>query len=113
VAWENVPYSPVAGTTYLRGFLLPAKTASSDLAGAHRAFTGVYQVSVVAPLNGGPGIAEGIADEIAALFPLNTRLAVPGLILQVVTPVTAAQGAQDSTSYIVPVSFEYRADIVS
>lgn len=110
IAYENVPFNAPAGA-YLRGFLMPAKTASNDLAGAARTYSGVYQVSVVAPINAGPGAAEGIADELAALFPLNQRLSVPGLVLQVITPVTAAQGAQDATNFIVPVSFGYRADI--
>jgi hypothetical protein len=109
IAYENVPFNAPAGA-YLRGFLLPARTASDDLAGAHREYSGVYQVSVVAPINAGPGAAEGIADELAALFPLNQRLTVAGLVLQIITPVTAAQGAQDVTSFIVPVSFGYRAD---
>ena len=109
IAWENVPFTPPAGA-YLRAFLLPANTSSPDLAGAGRTYRGVYQVSVVAPLNAGPGAADGIADELADLFPLNTRLAVTGLTLQVITPVTAAQSAQDATNYTVPVSFQYRAD---
>lgn len=111
VAWENVPFTPPAGT-YLRGFLLPAATAGIDLAGAGRTFRGIYQVSVVCPINTGPGAAESIADELATLFPLNLRITVSGLTLQVVTPVTAAQGAQDATNYVLPVSFGYRADLI-
>lgn len=110
IAFENVPFSPPVGA-YLRGFLLPARTASEDLAGAHREYSGVYQINVVAPINAGPGASEGIADELAELFPLNQRIAVPGLTLQIISPVSAAQGAQDAISYIVPVSFEYRVDI--
>jgi hypothetical protein len=111
VAWENVPFTPPSGP-YLRAFLLPAMTTSADLAGAHRSFRGVYQVSVYSPINAGSGAAESIADELAALFPLNQRLNVPGLTLQIMTPVTAAQGAQDATNYVVPVSFQYRADTI-
>lgn len=112
IAWENVPFTQPTGV-YLRAFLLPAATTGPDLSGAARTYRGVYQVSVVAPINAGPGVAEGIADELAALFPLNVRLSVPGLMLQVITPVTAAQGAQDATNFIVPVSFGYRADTTS
>lgn len=111
VAWENVAFDPVA--IYLRGFLLPAQTASADLAGKHREFHGIYQVSVVCPINQGPGIAEGIAAEIAALFPLNLRLAVTGLTVQINAPASAAQGGTDGNYYIVPVSFGYRADTLS
>lgn len=110
IAWENVPFTQPTGA-YLRAFLLPANTTGPDIAGAARTYRGVYQVSVVAPLNAGPGAAEGIADEIAALFQLNQLLPVTGLTLQVITPVTAAQGAQDATNYVVPVSFGYRADV--
>lgn len=109
IAWENVPFNPPS-SAYLRGWLLPAQTDSPDLEGALRTYRGVYQVSVSCPINTGPGEAEGIADELAALFPLNTRLAVTGLTLQIVSPVTAAQGVQDGDRYVVPVSFTYRAD---
>jgi len=111
IAWENVPFTPPAGA-HLRVYLLPANTSSPDLAGAGRTYRGVYQVSVVAPINAGPGAVEAIADELAALFPLNLRVTVTGLTLQVITPVTAAQGAQDATNFIVPVSFQYRADTI-
>ena len=112
IAYENVPFIPPIGV-YLRGFLLPANTTGPDLAGSARTYRGVYQVSVTAPINGGAGAAEGIADELAAQFTLNRRIAVPGLTLQVITPVTAAQGAQDATNFVVPVSFGYRADTTS
>jgi hypothetical protein len=111
IAWENVPFTQPSGP-YLRAFLLPAMTTSADLAGAHRSYRGVYQISVYSPINAGAGAAEAIADELAALFPLNTRLTVPGLTLQVMTPVTSAQGAQDATNFVVPVSFQYRADTI-
>jgi hypothetical protein len=110
VAWENVPFTPTTGATYLRPFLLPATTVAPDLAGALRTWSGVYQVNVVAPINGGPGVAEGIAAELAAVFPLNQRLAGSGLALQIMSPVTAAQGAEDGTNFVVPASFQYRAD---
>lgn len=117
VAWENATFPPDDGTgtllsmpdTYLRAFLLPARTIGPDLSGAARAYMGVYQVSVLCAIDIGAGTAEGIADEIAALFPLDSLLAVTGLTLQVITPVTSAQGAQDGNHYTVPVSFTYRA----
>lgn len=111
VAWENVPFTPPADV-YLRGFLLPAATTAPDLEGALRTLRGVYQVSVMAPINVGPGVAEGIAGELESVFPLNLRLTGSGLVLQVMTPVTAAKGAQDADRFVLPVSFQYRADTV-
>lgn len=110
VAWENVPFMPTAGVTYLRGTLLPAATSAPDLAGDLRTWLGIYQIDVMTPINAGPGGAENIAAQIAALFPLNQRLSGIGLTLQVMTPPSAAHAVQDADRYVVPVSFKYRAD---
>jgi hypothetical protein len=107
-----VAFTPANGETYLRAFLLPAITGSNDLAGQHRVYRGVYQINVVAPIGLGPGAVEGIADELAALFPLNLRMTVAGFAAQVIAPVTAAQGGQDESTFVLPVSFQYRADTV-
>lgn len=111
MAYENAPFTPPAGV-YLRAYLLPAKTTADDLAGAHRAFRGVFQVSIHAPINQGPGVAAGIADEIAAQFPVNLRLTQSGVTVQVVSPASIAPALQEGDRYIVPVSFQYRADTI-
>lgn len=110
VAYQNVPFTPVTGEIYLKATLLPADTASDDLAGALRTYLGVFQVSVVAPINAGPGAAETIGDELAALFTMNQRLTATGFTVQQITPATQAAALPDEKNYIVPVSFEYRAD---
>lgn len=110
IQYENVPFTPVTGETYLKAYLLPATTTSEDLAGDLTTYRGVFQVSVVAPINTGPGIAEGIADEIAAQFYTNLQLTLTGFMVQQITPCSIAPALQDESQYIVPVSFEYRAD---
>jgi hypothetical protein len=112
VTWENVPADPAQGTTYLRAFLLPALTRSEDLAGAHRAFAGVFQVSIVAPIATGPGAAVGIADEIAAHFPLNGRYTSGSVTVQIVQPASIAPALVEPDAYVVPVSIAYRADTI-
>lgn len=112
VGYENSP-APVTTGTFLRAFQLPAETDSADLAGAHRAYSGIFQVNVVSPINGGAGVANGIANEIAAQFTLNLRLTSGAVIVQIIKPSSVAQGLQDDTRYIVPVSFRYRSDVVT
>jgi len=112
IAYEDVTFAPVNGETYLEVFMLPANTGSDDLAGAHRVYRGVYQISVVTPSGVGPGAAEGLADELAALFPLNLRIPVDTEAVQIVSPATAAAGSPGPPSYTVPVSFQYRLDTV-
>lgn len=111
VAWENVPFDPPAGV-YLRAFLLPAPTLSQTLDGAHRQYTGVFQVSIIAPRNGGPGVAEGIASELDTLFPNNLRLTIanPAFAVQIISPMSIAGAIQEPDRYTLPVSCQYRAD---
>lgn len=112
VAYENVPFTPAAGETYLRAYLLPAQTESLDLQGAHRGYRGVFQVTVVRPNGAGRGPALGIAAELNTLFPMNGRYTSGAVTVQIVSPASAGPGLQQENSYVVPVSFEYRADVI-
>jgi len=110
VVWENTP--AVTAETHLRAYLLPAGVDSLDLEGAHRVYLGVYQVSIVTPVSIGPGAGERIADEIAALFPVNLRLTGSGITLQVMTPVEPGPAIQEPNLWLLPVSFEVRSDTI-
>ena len=111
IAFENASFTPAsASETYLRAHLLPADTRSQTLDGVHRAWSGIYQVTVHAALNTGPGGAEGIAVELDALFPNNLRITAGGLTTQVVAPVSAGVPEQSADRYLLPVYFTYRAD---
>lgn len=111
VAYENDSFTPVTGETYLEAHQLPAQTDSEDLQGVLRTYLGVFQVLVKAPIKTGSGAATGIANELAALFTNNLRLTVSGLTVQQITPASVAPALQEPNTYIVPVSFTYRADI--
>lgn len=110
ISYQNVDFSPTANETYLRAFLLPAGTNSNDLAGVHRLYTGLFQITIVTPSGGGTGAAEGLVDELAALFPLYDLLTKPGFSAQVMTPVEPGPEQQEDTAFALPVSFQYRAD---
>lgn len=110
VAYQNVEFTPTPSETYLRAFLLPAGTNSNDLAGVHRLYTGLFQVTIITPAGGGTGAAEGLADELAALYPLNDQLTKAGFSVQVMTPVNPGPEQQEDTAFALPVSFQYRAD---
>lgn len=75
VAWENVSYEPVEGTTFIRPSNLPAGHAAVGMANSDTIRgAGIYQVDVFAPRDRGPGAALTIADNIAALFSRGTLL---------------------------------------
>lgn len=109
VTWENVATNEPEGL-YLRANLLPAPTRSDDLAGDHRAYRGVFQVLIVAPLGNGAGAAGAVADDLAAEFPVALRLTAGGLTVVIVQPTSAAPALQTESRYTVPVSIYYRAD---
>lgn len=112
VAWENVAFpEPVA--VYARASVLPAPTTSDDLSGAHRAFRGVFQVSIITPLGHGSAVALALADSLAAEFPVNLRLTADDVTVTVVSPASAASAVQTDTRYSVPVSMQYRADVLT
>ncbi|WP_236192767.1 phage tail terminator-like protein [Pseudomonas glycinae] len=110
VVVENEEYTPVDGATYLKAFTLPGDTASNTLAGDHKLFTGVFQISIVTPAGRYRGAAGALADQIAALFTLYERNTKGALTVVTMTPVDQGPGIPDDTTYTVPVSFAYRAD---
>lgn len=111
VAWQNMPFTPPAGA-FMRAFMLPADTDSQDMASAHRAYTGVFQVSIEAPNGQGSGSAETLAAEIDALFPNGLRLTSGAFAVQVISPCSIGPAIQGETRYLLPVWFRYRADTI-
>lgn len=112
ISFENNAFTPAAGETYLRATLLPANTGSLDLKGDHRLYRGVFQIDVRRPIGSGAGPALDIAAELNTLFPVNGRYTSGTVTVQAITPPSAAQGAQADSEYVVPVSFQYRADVI-
>ena len=109
VAWQNVSFSPPS-SAYLRAFLLPADTDSRDLAGQHREYRGVFQVSICLPEGEGPGAGEALVSALDALFPPSAPMLINGLQVYVVRPMSAAPALQEPDRYVIPVSCEYRAN---
>lgn len=110
IHYEDTAFTPNANETYLRCFTLPARTGSEDLEGIHRIYTGVWQVNIVKPANGGAGAASGIAEELALLFPQNLQLTSGSFMVAVRQPMGPGPLIIDATTSTMPVSCNYRAD---
>lgn len=110
IAYQSVAFTPINAETYLAAFTLPAGTGSETLGGDHKVYTGVFQISVVTPAGSGTGKAEGIVDEIAALFPLNARYTKSGLTVMTLTPAEPGPSIEVDSNLTVSASFQYRAD---
>lgn len=110
VAYQNVPFTPQSGQLYLRAFLLPSDTGSDTLAGDHKRYQGLFQVSVVTPAGQGSGQAEDIIAELAGLFPIYDRLTLDDFSVVVMSPVEQGPEIPDDTEFTIPATFSYRAD---
>jgi hypothetical protein len=108
VAWPNVTFTPPAGR-YVRAFVLPADTTSDTLDKLHRAYTGIFQVSLCMPLNTGSGSAESLAASLDTAFAAS--MLQDGLRIFLTRPMSAAPAIVEPDRYIVPVSGRYRADV--
>ena len=67
IAWSNVEYIPVQGTTFVRPTLMPAGSTMLTLNGTLRN-PGIYQVDIFSPSGKGQGAALTVADNIKAHF---------------------------------------------
>lgn len=110
IVFENTAYTPVAGETYLRAFTIPGDTASNTLGGDHRLFTGVFQVSIIAPAGTGKAKTNPIATELTDLFPLYGRDTKGAVTVVTMSPLDPGPGITGDSTYTVPISFLYRAD---
>lgn len=110
VAYEGVAFEPGPDETYLRAFILPASTQTLTLEGVDRVYTGIFQVSVIAPSGSGTADAEGLVSDLDSLFPTFLRIQREDLEIMVMTPMEQGPIIVDDNTMTVPTSFQYRAD---
>ena len=110
IAYQGVSFTPETEETYLAAFMLPAGTGTDTLSGDHRGYTGLFQINVVIPAGNGTGEAEGLVDEISALFPAYLRLKQDSFEVLVLTPVEPGPPIIGDTTLTVSASFQYRSD---
>lgn len=112
IAWENAPFTPAVGESYLRAFLLPAPTGSQDLEGKHRSYIGIFQVNIIGASGTGARRVEEIAEELEALFPLSLRLATTSGTVLVYEPMSQGPALPDGGTFTLPVWCRYRMDTI-
>ncbi|MGY2285165.1 phage tail terminator-like protein [Pseudomonas gingeri] len=110
IVFENTAYAPADGETYLRAFTIPGDTASNTLSGDHRLFTGVFQVSIIAPAGTGKAKTNPLVADLTGLFPLYARDTKGAITVVTMSPVDPGPGIAGDSTYTVPISFSYRSD---
>lgn len=111
VAYQNAPFlSPANNVPYARCFVLPGATGSIDLAGLHREYVGVLQVSLALPINVGSATADALASSLDTAFPVGPPLVQDGLSIWIVKPMSQAPALQEPDRNVIPVSAFYKAE---
>ena len=111
VVWQNVGAGNMTGD-HLRAYLLPAQTLSMDIAGEHRGYRGVFQVSIFTSPGIGANRAEVLARELDELFPVAERILSAGVTVQIMTPMATRPAVSETDWFHLPVDCRYAADEV-
>ncbi len=111
VAFENIDFTPpAAGTAYARCFLLPVDEDTETVDMQHRAYEGIFQVTLCMPLGQGNGAADDLVASLQAVFNPAAPLVQTGLRIFLTRPLSRRSGITEDTCFSVPVSCAYRAD---
>lgn len=111
VSYENYKLYPNVDETYLETCTLPAPTITRTLSGDHKEFLGVYQIKIIVGSGVATALSDQIVEELQTAFPVDsTYVDVSGFTVQVISPVSIAQGKVQDGKWVIPCSLEYRAD---
>lgn len=113
VAWENVPFTPPANEMYLAVHDMPVTPRTIDLGLRCRIYSGVYQINVVTPAGTGRAEVVALARQVAALFPEGQEMQGDGFTCWITSTPAIFRGIPTSVSYSIPISLNYRADIIN
>lgn len=110
VSYDNVK-SLFDSEDHIESHIIPADTFSDTLSGDHKAFIGMFQMTLVVQYNTGLLNAETMIDELQSIFGVNQMFTdTSGFSVQVISPIKYPEGKQSGTQWRVPCYFEYRAD---
>lgn len=80
IAWENAGYTPTAGTPWVQVQLYPKRPTPLGFGtGAPVRWTGTYRVTLMFPIDEGPGPAIDLAESLLAHFPRGMALTSDGV----------------------------------
>ena len=115
VSFDNVSFTPNVDETYIQCHLIPADTQTRTLGGDHKEYIGLYQMKIITASGDGYGNADEFVEKLQTKFPVYALFKEDDpstLNVQVLSPIHSPEGKDQSGSWVVPCSFEYRADTV-
>ena len=110
-AYENVPFTPVTGTAYQAAYLLPATPANPTMGDGYYREQGIFQVTLMYPLQAGPKTAADRAELIRAAFKRGTTLTSGTVSVIIERTPEIGQGRVDGDRWALPVKIRYYAGV--
>jgi len=110
-AFENVAFTPAAGTPYQRVNLLPATPDNATLGDAYYRENGLFQVTLLYPQLAGPAAAEARAEAVRAHFKRGTSITESGVTTLITRTPSIAPALIDGDRYVIPITITYQAEI--
>jgi hypothetical protein len=112
-AWENAPYTPVAGTPYQRAWLLIATPDNSTMGDGYFREQGIFQITLMYPLQTGTSTAAIRAEAIRTAFKRGTSMTGNGITVRVELTPEIAVGRVDEDRWALPVKIRWSAGIIA
>lgn len=109
IAYENVPYSPNTGVSYLEVKFIPV-TKRPTVRGLNpqQRYDGVFAINCYVPEGLGPAAADTLANNVMDAFEATTKLTHSGVTVSI-DYAERQQGIIDSPWYFVPVNIGWYA----
>ena len=71
IAWDNVPYVPTPGTSWIRCTILPGSVDALEFGrDTLKEHSGIIDIGIFTPRNTGSAVGRGYADTLSTLFDL-------------------------------------------
>lgn len=111
-AWENAPYIPVSGVPYQQVWLLPATPDNPTLGDDYYREQGIFQMTLMYPLQTGPAAAVARAELIRTAFKRGTTMTSGTVTVIVDRTPEIGIGRVDGDRWAVPVKVRWYAGII-
>jgi hypothetical protein len=110
-AYENAPYTPIAGTPYQAVYLMAATPENPTLGDGFYREQGIFQISLFYPLQSGPKAAADRAELIRTAFKRGTALTSGTVTVRISRTPEIGQGRVDGDRWHQIVRVQYFAGV--
>ena len=110
IAYENVPFTPVVGTSYVQSKFVPTLRRSAVMGSPNpqQRYQGLYAVTPHTPEKLGPSVADDLSNDIIESFEATTDISFTNssneTIIVSIDYAERQQGFLDSPWYYVPIN---------